>query len=225
MRMADIQRTCAHPECTKRIRPNNKTGYCRPHIPHEKFPCAFRECGRIAIAKGLCSGHWQQESAGKELTPLSMRALTFMERYEQKIQKTDACWNWTGSKVPTGYGYIRENGKMRRAHRVAYALANGKIPEGMEVDHMCHNRSCVNSSHLRLVTRKQNNENLSGPPKTNKSGIRGVRKDATGKKWIARVRHNNIDIHVGTFEYKAEAEAAVVAKRNELFTHNDLDRI
>lgn len=98
------------------------------------------------------------------------------------------------------------------------------IPDGMDIDHMCHVRECVNPSHLRACTRKQNLENRAGADRDSKSGVRGVhwRKDI--RKWNAKVRHNSRDYYVGVFQSLEEAEAAVIAKRNELFTHNDTDR-
>lgn len=64
------------------------------------------------------------------------------------------CWEWTASKVQ-GYGNIRWDGKVRRAHRVLYAWIYGPIPHkghNQEIDHLCRNTGCVNPCHLELVT-------------------------------------------------------------------------
>jgi hypothetical protein len=66
------------------------------------------------------------------------------------------CINWHKSIRDTGYGQTFFRGKVMRAHRVAWIKANGEIPEGMVVDHMCRNRSCVNVEHLRVVTQREN---------------------------------------------------------------------
>jgi len=113
---------------------------------------------------------------------------------------------------------------MLQAHRVSYELANGPIPAGMVIDHACHRPSCVRPSHLRAVTQKQNLENHSGPQSNNKVGIRGVRKRTAGS-WEARVHHLGVTHNAGYFPSAEEAEAAVIAKRNELFSHNDMDRM
>lgn len=152
---------------------------------------------------------------------------TFEERFWAKVDKTDTCWNWTAQIAPEGYG--RSSGpdnKGALAHRAAYELAYGAIPEGMCIDHICRNRKCVRPEHLRAVTYKQNQENraLTGRADST-SGVRGVIRDNTASKWFARVRHNGRSYYAGTFSNIEDAKAAVIAKRNELYTHNDADRI
>lgn len=88
----------------------------------------------------------------------------------------------------------------------------------MQVDHICHNHACVNLSHLRLVTNKQNSEHRAGPYSNSTTGVRGITRN--GAKWRARVGHNYRKHFVGDFDSLEEAEAAVISKRNELFTHN-----
>jgi hypothetical protein len=75
--------------------------------------------------------------------------------------QADGCWLWTGSTQKNGYGTIhvcRENGKVivGRAHRVVYELLAGPIPEGLDLDHLCRVRKCVNPKHLEPVTRSVN---------------------------------------------------------------------
>lgn len=77
---------------------------------------------------------------------------------------------------------------------------------------------------MRLVTTKQNAENLRGPQARSTSGIRGVYKVPCSKTWRA-ILHHGRRIHVGSFPTKEEADEAVRRKRNEVFTHNDIDRI
>ena len=98
------------------------------------------------------------------------------------------------------------------------------IPDGMMVDHICHNKACVNLDHLRIATRKQNAEHQL-QHSNNSSGYRGVSWHKTNKKWQARISHHNELIFCGNFDTPEDAAAAAKAKRNELFTHNNLDRV
>jgi hypothetical protein len=81
-----------------------------------------------------------------------------LKRFEAKFTKTDGCWNWNKGHAFTGngYGMIYYKSGMRTAHRIAYQLYKGDIPNGSWVLHTCDNRSCVNPNHLYLGDRKQN---------------------------------------------------------------------
>lgn len=68
-----------------------------------------------------------------------------------------SCWVWTGSINPTSnYGRVYFDSKQNMAHRVMYELLVGDIPNGLQLDHLCRNRSCVNPEHLEPVTIRQN---------------------------------------------------------------------
>jgi HNH endonuclease/AP2 domain len=134
------------------------------------------------------------------------------------------CAVWNAATNNHGYGQIRVCGRARYVHRVAYELISGEDPCEMEIDHICGNRRCVRRSHLRSVTHKQNVENHFGARRNSKSGVRGVRWHEQKQRWQARVKHNGTEFHAGYFDTLAEAQSAVVAKRRELFTHNDIDQ-
>ena len=72
----------------------------------------------------------------------------------------DGCWPWTGLLCRQGYGAwstcFESQHKKHRAHRVAYTLERGHIPEGLVLDHLCRNRWCVNPAHLEPVTALEN---------------------------------------------------------------------
>lgn len=149
-------------------------------------------------------------------------------RFWPKVEKTDTCWNWTAFCNAYGYGQFGLGGRgegLILAHRYAWMEAHGTVPDS-PLDHICHNRRCVNPDHLRVVTSKQNSENVRGDDRANnKSGYRGVSWDKERSKWRATLTHNLKHIMVGRYDTVEEANAAIVAKRIELFTHNDMDRI
>lgn len=67
----------------------------------------------------------------------------------------NGCWNWIGADN-CKYGIFTIDGKNVLAHRWAYEFHKGPIPKGLEIDHLCRNKFCVNPEHLEAVTAKEN---------------------------------------------------------------------
>lgn len=84
---------------------------------------------------------------------------TIAQRFWPKVDATagpDACWPWAAGLTTHGYGQFTVDSRPRLAHRVAYELTHGSVPAGMDLDHLCRNRRCVNPAHLDPVTRYVN---------------------------------------------------------------------
>lgn len=80
------------------------------------------------------------------------------QRFWRNVHKPDhpdACWTWTGYGTG-GYGQHFVGGAKVYAHRYAYELLIGKIPDGMVLDHLCRHRGCINPGHLEVVTLAEN---------------------------------------------------------------------
>lgn len=80
------------------------------------------------------------------------------ERFWDKINVTEqGCWEWNGTLHRKGYAQCKLGGRTRQTHRVAYTVLVGPIPDGLDIDHLCRVRRCVNPSHLEPVTAAENN--------------------------------------------------------------------
>jgi len=79
-----------------------------------------------------------------------------LNRFWSRVNKTKGCWLWVGSTATNGYGGFMVGGKNFRVHRLSYELIKGEIPDGLQIDHLCRVRNCVNPDHLEAVTQREN---------------------------------------------------------------------
>lgn len=146
------------------------------------------------------------------------------ERFWPNVDISGDCWLWKGKSFD-GYGQITRDGQVAGVHRVSYEKYIGPIPEGYEIDHICHTKNCVYPFHLRPVTSKQNAENRKGARSDSRSGVQGVSWSSNKRAWRVIVTSSGKRTYGGQYRTLGEAEQRAIALRNELFTHNTLDRI
>ena len=155
--------------------------------------CSVDACDRAAHARGMCKAHYEQVRRSGSLSdggrPIRLR-LSWPESLLARMEpQPDGCIYYTGHLDDHGYGMVKRNGKEVRAHRAAYEHFVGPIPDGMWIDHECHNRDlsclggdscphrrCVNWEHLRPTTPR---ENIRAAPRS------------IAEKWAARTHCDN----------------------------------
>lgn len=121
--------------------------------------CTVLDCGRPTRRRDLCEAHYVRQRRHGDVGTAHVGPIPLRERFEAKYVVTPGgCWRWIGTRTPEGYGQIRVAvGEVAYAHRVAYELLVGPIPEGLHIDHLCRVRACVNPAHLEPVTQAENN--------------------------------------------------------------------
>ncbi len=107
------------------------------------------------FAKGRVKGQHMTCVPGHRRAP----SVSASDRFWAKVTgaAADACWEWNAYVMPNGYGQFGvAPGRVVLAHRWAYESLRSTIPPGLDIDHLCENRRCVNPWHLEPVTRSVN---------------------------------------------------------------------
>lgn len=78
------------------------------------------------------------------------------EFWDRVDKRDDGCWLWLGPLTPKGYGRTYHKGRVQFVHRIAWSLSGRELADGLELDHLCRVRHCVNPDHLEPVTHREN---------------------------------------------------------------------
>jgi hypothetical protein len=120
----------------------SKCGECKPRTAEHFFRLATSSDGLRPDCKACC------RVPAKEI-PLA-------DRFWRNVDASGECWEWRGHRMNHGYGSIVVGGKRILAHRLAYELTYGPIPDGLDILHHCDNPGCVRPEHLRAGTHTEN---------------------------------------------------------------------
>lgn len=147
------------PPCKKRLEARNQCLQCGQEFTLDGK--RFESLGRFKKRK-FCSRDCAHDASRKD--------------FWLRLEKAESgCWVWKGRRHWKGYGLAIYKGKQWRAHRLAYTIAKGAIPEGMMILHSCDNPPCCNPEHLRVGTAKENRADAISRGRLNPRGAIGPR--------------------------------------------------
>jgi len=170
--MAKPIRYCSESECSSRCYGH---GLCCKHYqkwrrtrPAEKGEelCCIPDCRDRALVRHMCDAHWQRWRKGRPMDR-ARNGAPIMARFFKVIHVDEnKCWNW-GNSQANGYRAIEIKGKTIQAHVFSYEHFVGPVPEGLQLDHLCRNKRCVNPDHLEPVTASVNVRRGTSPAAAN----------------------------------------------------------
>lgn len=165
---------CSITDCAT---PAKARGMCKKHYSRwarhgdatktlHRIGCVIAGCDRRHYSKGYCQAHHQRWKNWGDPQVTYGHHPSAEQRFWSKVNKRGSmppqsvapglCWEWTAAKTTGGYGQFWVNPHKVVSHRFAYEQLVGEIPEGLQLDHLCRNRACVNPRHLEPVTQQVN---------------------------------------------------------------------
>lgn len=122
--------------------------------------CSIDDCVNPSYCRTWCRRHYRrwERTGSPEFTGVVRTMRNSAEDFWKRVDRRepDECWEWKLHRGRHGYGRGSIEGRQALAHRIAYELAIGPIPEGLVLDHLCRNPPCCNPAHLEPVTSAEN---------------------------------------------------------------------
>jgi hypothetical protein len=123
--------------------------------------CRIDDCEKGGkLRRGWCVMHYKrwERNGDPLLTTRAPHGTSFIDKVDRFLdgRPEGECWPWRGVRTMHGYGSVTLDGRAVVAHRASYETFVGPIPEGLEIDHLCRVRECVNPEHLEPVTHEVN---------------------------------------------------------------------
>ena len=210
--------TCSIEGCERKYKAR---GYCNLHyrrwLKKNNPPCAIDGCSTPRLARGWCVTHYQRwERYGDPNIKGRDVYSDPEESFAARAEWQGDCLVWTGRLTDGGYGLVHHNGTRVRAHRYAWQRVHGPIPDGMQIDHICYNRACVNIQHLRLATHAENTRNRSGARLNTITGVRNVTV-FRNSQYQVQITKGGTNHYYGRYDCIEEAAKVAEAARKELF--------
>lgn len=188
-----------------------------------KPKCSIDSCDNNSRARTWCIKHYQRWNKYGDPNHVEViKTFCLEDALAVRSEPQGDCLVWLGSLSADGYAIYGGNESndhgTKYLHRIMWEREMGeRIPDGMEIDHLCYVRNCISTSHMRLATRAEQVRNLAGLKKNNKSGVRGVYWCARERCYMAQVRHEGKTHYLGRFTDPLDAKPLVEAKREELY--------
>lgn len=176
--------------------------------------CIVDGCERQRFGHGLCANHYARWRRNGDPGDAETRRFEDPEAaFAARTEWRGECLIWTGATFVAGYGSMDVDGKTTYAHRYAWMREYGEAPEIL--DHICHNRACVNLEHLRPATNRENVAYRRGANPNSSTGVRNVHRSRSG--FVVRIMKDRKDHRFGTYKTLEEATEVAERERKRLF--------
>lgn len=158
---------------------------CKKYFIYKKSGYKGMFCSKICKYK---SNHWALKSDAEKLKIITVK-------FEKNVEKVEGCWKWKGSKINTGYGFIRygrdSNGFFLLAHRASFLIHYGYLPENLFIAHRCDLPECCNPSHLFPASPKENTQDMWNKGRNKGNFVKGITPHniKASKEIVLKIKH------------------------------------